>query len=281
MRQSVRVVGLAITIATIILIAFVATMVYSLYMTVATGEAIGFGDPTYTLSDGAITMAIPLYINNTGLYDMTDINVTTVVIVVPLSRDGGVRQPVEVASATTVIPLVRRGSTAETAHELTIDLTEMLERNLTFLLFEEAEMYTNVAMSFTYAKAMTFSVSAEGIEVPWGPPLYGLNVSDLTVELEDAVPVAKVWVGFENRSPMDLSGALTVELRNAHGNVVSSGTVELEAPSWTAWTGTVSMPVEDPSLITPEGEVWLYVSVGGVTVGPVVIPYSGLVWWWP
>ena len=280
MKQSVRAVGLAVTVATIILIAFIATMVYSLYTTVATGKAIGLGEPTYTLTDGALTIAMPLYINNTGLYDMTDINITTIVVVAPLGREGA-GQPVEIASATTVIPAVRRGSTAEEIHELTISLTEILERNLTFLLFEEAEMYTNIAVSFTYAKAMTFSVSAEGIEVPWGPPLYGLNVSDLTVELEDAMTVAKVCVGFENRSPMDLSGALTVELRNAHGEVFSTGTVDLNAPSMTAWRGVVSMPVEDPSLVTSEGEVWLYVSVGGVTVGPIVIPYSGLVWWWP
>lgn len=38
MRLAVKVIGLAVTVATIILIAFLGSMIYSLYTTFATGE---------------------------------------------------------------------------------------------------------------------------------------------------------------------------------------------------------------------------------------------------
>ena len=269
MRQAVKVIGLAVTVATIILIAFIGTMVYSLYTTFATGEAVYFGDVDYKFSDGAITLIIPVYMNNTGLYDMTDINITTVVV----DERGN-----QLSCATTMIPVVKRGSTWEGFHELTISLSQIVERNLTYLLFEEADLYTDVLMSFTYARAVTLGVSVEGVEVPWGPPLYGLNVTDVTLRFEDATPVAEMRMYFENRSPIDLVGTLTVELRNADGTLVAMGTVDLNAPSWTAWSGVIRMPLEDVNLITPEGEVWLYVTIGGSLAGPIVIPYSGLGW---
>jgi len=269
MRLAVKVIGLAVTVATIILIAFLGSMIYSLYTTFATGEAVYFGDVDYELSDGSITLIIPVYVNNTGLYDMTDINITTVVV------DGRGNQ---LSCATTTVPVVKRDSTWEGFHELTISLSQIVEKNLTYLLFEEADLYTDVLMSFTYAKAVTFGVSVEEIEVPWGPPLYGLNVTDVTLRFEDTTPMAEMWIYFENRSPIDLVGALTVELRNADGTLVATGTSDLNAPSWTTWSGVIRMPLEDVDLITPEGEVWLYVTIGGSLVGPIVIPYSGLGW---
>lgn len=70
MRQSIRALGWTITISMLILFAFLATAVYSVFQTVVMEQGIKFGEFQSHPSNDTFVLSIPITVNNTGYYDI-------------------------------------------------------------------------------------------------------------------------------------------------------------------------------------------------------------------
>ena len=77
MRQSIRALGWTIAISMLILFAFLATAFYSVYTTIATGEGIGLGGLQTGFQNDEVVFSMPININNTGYYDMTEFTIAS------------------------------------------------------------------------------------------------------------------------------------------------------------------------------------------------------------
>ncbi|MEM2111389.1 MAG: hypothetical protein QXX08_05875, partial [Candidatus Bathyarchaeia archaeon] len=78
MRQSIKALGWAITISTIVLFAFLVTAVYSMYQTVLTDRGLRFGEFQSYVSDNALIFSMPVAINNSGFYDITEFEIESI-----------------------------------------------------------------------------------------------------------------------------------------------------------------------------------------------------------
>jgi len=107
---------------------FMITCLYSamsLMMNLMAG-GIPLGEPEVSFSDGTATISLPFSINNTGLYDISDLNITT--CIADYNRT-------LISTSTTIVPLIAHGSCIEEVHNISISLDKIVSKNTTYLLF--------------------------------------------------------------------------------------------------------------------------------------------------
>jgi len=254
MKQSIRALGWAVTISMLLLLAFVATAFYSAYDMLATGQGIGLGDLQTSYSNNEVVLSMPITVNNTGYYDMTELNVSTMV----KDYDGAA-----VVSGTTEIPEIRRGLTESTLHNLSLSLTDILS-NMTHLLFNDTEFRIDLSIAFRYAHAFSFQITMANTSMPWGAPLCGLDLREAGPPSFNGTHLTMdITLEVENHSLLDIVADLDLRVYNQMERHLGSGTRLLHVPSLSGLSGPIKavFPIENPSEYTGKGYLVAYLDI--------------------
>ena len=259
MRYAVRALGWATIIFWIFIIAFSTTAVYS-----AMNVRMGFGEPQIFLSNEFMVISIPLFINNTGFYDLSELNITANA----MDYNGSLA-----LTSTTFVPLIPRGSSVETTHNLSVSLEDIASWVRTYF-FNDTIFNVDLSMKLNFAHAVPFQVSMNKA-IPWGAPLYNFSIGQPSYDYYNVTHQRVIIpLSFENHSPyFGVDGVMRVEMCNASGGVIAYGTLSLDVPSYSTYEDQVELIV-DILKLTPSGEMHFYFETSAFSFGPVVMPYG-------
>ena len=254
MKQSIRALGWAVTISMLILFAFVATAFYCSYQMLTTGQGIGLGDFQASYSENGLVLSMPVTVNNTGYYDMTELNVSTML----KDYDGAA-----LASSNTEIPMIKTGITESTLHNLSLSLTDILS-NMTYLLFNDTEFRIDFSIAFRYAYAFSFQLNMGNMSMPWGAPLYGLDLREAgPPSFNGTHLLMDITLEVENHSFLDIAGDLDLRVYNQMGKRIGSGTGLLHVPPLSRLSGPVEavFEIENPMYLSDKGYLEAYLDI--------------------
>jgi len=250
-RQSIRALGWTITISMLILFAFLATVVYSVFQTVVMEQGIGFGEFQSHFSNNTFVLSIPVTVNNTGYYDITDFNTTTT-----LKDFNGTT----LITNSTFIMKISTGSTESRLHNLSLSLVDILS-NMTYLLFNDTEFKIDLSIGFRYAYALSFHLTVMNTSMPWGAPLHGLTIIEVRLSgFNGTHLILDAFLELENHSFFDIVGNLYLKIYNEAGGYIGSGMRPINVPSNSSLNGasTIAIEIENPMNYTGKGSVEVY-----------------------
>jgi len=214
MKWAIRALGWTIYILWLVVVVFTVTAVYS-----ATQLRIDFGEnPRTRTSGGTMTLLVPFSIDNKGFYDISDLNITTIV----QESNGAL-----VSNSSTVVPLISSGSKVDAAHNISITLNKMTPASLSRLLFNDTEFNVNMSLALKYAHVIPFEVSTEIKNFTWGAPLCNLALGDIQIIEPDYNTThvrAILPLCFENHSVFTLNGTVRTVIVNTLDKEVGGST---------------------------------------------------------
>jgi len=259
MRYVVRALGWATKIVWILMIFFAATSVYS-----ALNVKMSFGQPQIFPSSECMIISVPLFVNNTGLYDLSELNMTVTVT----DCNKSLASP-----STTFVPSIPRGSSIETVHNVSMSLDDITSK-LPNYLFNDSVFNLGLSLKLNFAHAIPFQVSTN-MTMPWGAPLYNFSIGQISYNFLNLThQEAIIPISFENHSPyFGIDGFMRVEIYNNDGELFGSSVSDLNVPSHSGYDGQVETIV-DVSKVTGSGEVHFYFETSAFSIGPLVMPYG-------
>ena len=259
MKYAIRALGWATKIIWILIVFFAVTSAYS-----ALNVRIGFGEPQVFPSSDSIVISIPLFVNNTGLYDLSELNMTVAV----MDYNGS-----SISTSTTFVPSIPRGSSIETAHNISMSLDDIMSKLLDYL-FNDTVFNIDLSLKLNFARAIPFQVSTN-MTIPWGAPLYNFSIGQISYNYFNLTyQEAVIPISFENHSPyFGVDGTMRVEIYKDNDELLGFGASDLNVPSHSSYDGQVETTV-DISKITGSGEVLFYFETSLFSFGPLVMPYG-------
>jgi hypothetical protein len=258
MRQAIRAIGWAIYVLWLVVIVFTVTAVYSAFQL-----GVDFRPPETSTSGGTISLLLPFSVDNKGFYDISNLNITTVI-----HESSGA----SVANTSTVVPLISSGNRVNATHKISISLENMTTDSLSRLLFNDTNLNIDLSLALEYARVIPLQISTN-FTMPWGAPLYNLTLGTVAVSPYNSTHVrATLPLSFENHSFFSLNGTVQTEIRNTSNQKVGGSTTPISAQPQSGVT-TIQLIVFFPlTSVSSFKEVRLYFDTSGFSYGPVVIP---------
>ena len=259
MRYAVRALSWATKIIWIFIVVFSATAVYS-----AMNVRMGFGQPQAYLSSGFVVISIPLFVNNYGLYDLSELNMTVDV----MDSKGSL-----LSASSTLVALIPRNSSIETTHNISINIDDATSQ-VQIYLFNDTVFNIDMSLKVKFAHAVPIQASMN-TTIPWGAPLYNFSVGQISYnDLNLTHQGVIIPMSFENHSPhFGVDGFMRVEIYNDNDELLGFSVSDLNVPSHSSYDSQVEMIV-DVSKITGSGEVHFFFETSAFSIGPVVMPYG-------
>jgi len=251
MKQAIKALSLATKILWIIIIIFSITAVYS-----AASLRISMDKPKISFSDGIIALSTPIFINNTGFYEITNLNITTHI----KNRDNKT-----VSTSTTIVPIIPSNNNIHRAHNITLNLKN-LTTELPYLAFNDSvfDIHTFVALRFANIIPIQMSTNATML---WGAPLYNFSIGEISIN--HAKKRIAVPLSFENHAFFNINGTIRLEVYSINNEQISTAEVIIELPSGSKFEDLVEMSV-DPSKLTHEGQIYVFFETSMLSVGPII-----------
>lgn len=270
MRQAARLLGWTTNILMILLATFAGTIVYSIYLVgrpLLLERELPFGEPQAEVSNGVVVVSVPFFFNNTGYYDISDVNVTTCIS----DYEGTL-----ISDSVTLVPLVAAGCGVELAYTvLNLSISNVTSGNLTYLLFQDGDFRMDTYISLRFAHALFLSVAMTNASMHWGAPLYNFSIGTLIPHFNGTHHLLYTPLSFENHSPfMNITGTMRVDVYNSRDEYVGSGRTLLDVPSGSRYEDPLKIIVEDPLRLTDKGKVHIYFETSMFSFGPLVISYG-------
>jgi len=257
MRQALRALGWATKVLLILIIIFCVTSVYSVF-----NLRMGFGEPQAMCSEGILLVSFPFFVNNSGYYDLSDLNLTTQVI----DHNGTI-----LSSSATFVPLVTRGSNIVTMHNVSINLDNT---NLARLLFQDDNFEASMSIAMKFARTIPIEILMNET-IPWGAPFYNFSIGGITYSFNGTHYLGVASISFENHSHFsNVAGTIQFEIYNDKGEYVGSCRKSLDVPSNSGYEDQIELVIDDPTKLTPSGQVYVFFETSMLSFGPVVIPYG-------
>ncbi len=259
MSYVVRALGWATKILWVLIAAFSVTSVYS-----AMNVRVGFGASQVFLSRGLVVLSIPLLVNNTGLYDLSELNITADVMDFNESL---------LSTSTTFVPLIPRGGSVEIIHNMSIGPDDIASKAPTYL-FNDTIFDVQISARLNFAHTIPLQISTN-MTMPWGAPLYNFSIGQISYDYLNLTHQRLIIpTSFENHSPyFGVDGFMQVEIYNDNDELLGFGMSDLNVQSHSAYNDPVEIIV-DFSMITRSGEVHFYFETSTFSTGPVVMPYG-------
>lgn len=245
MKPAVRALSLAIIILWILIIVFSVTAVYSVMKI-----GIDFGEPQAFPSSNGAVFSLPFFINNSGYYDISKLNVTTRIT----DYNGTL-----LTQSNTFVPLVSGGSNVKAVHNVYIDLSEIMPMDYIELFFNDSFFGLDTFVTLNFAHVIPVQISANAT-IPWGAPFYNVSVGDISILPHNSTHgKVVITVSFENHSLSDMVGTMQLEIYNDVGELVTSGKTSLNVPSQHDYDEQVDMYLSlgGVSKLTESGKVCL------------------------
>jgi hypothetical protein len=257
MKNAARALGWATKALWILLIAFSTTAAYS-----AITLRIGFGEPQTTYSEDATITSLPFLINNTGFYDITDLNFTTVI------KDA---EGKAISTSTTFAPLIASGGNIEVVHNISLSVNDL---NLTVFAFEDTIFETDNSVRLKFANAVPIQMSTNG-SMDWRAPLHSFSIGEISYSFNGTHLIGTATLSFENHSPfLNVTGTIRYELYNNQGEYLGFGQTNVDVTPYSSYQGQSEIVVDNPAKLTPSGEIHVYFDMTLFSFGPVVMLYG-------
>lgn len=248
MRQAIRALGWATKIFWIVIAVFMITCLYSamsLMTSLMTGD-IPLGKPELSFSNGTATVSLPFSFNNTGLYDISDLNITTCIA----DYNGTL-----ISASTTFVPLIPHGNNVEETHNISISLDNIVSKNLTYLFFNSGNFSIEIFAGLKFAHIFPFQMSIN-TTMPWGAPLNNFSIGEISFDYINRKII--IPLSFKNDSPyFDVSGNIHFDIYNYENELVDSGTTTLDVKSGESYEGPLELFV-DPSTLEERGRIHFF-----------------------
>jgi hypothetical protein len=258
MKYVAKALGWTTIIFWILIITFTGTAIYS-----ASNLRIGFGDTRVSSSTDQLMVSMPLFVNNTSYYDISDLNLTTHV----LDDTSSV-----VSTSATLLPSIPPGRHVETAHSVTLNLTELTHRAPSYL-FNDTTLIVDMILKLRYASAFALQVS-QNETLDWGAPLYGFAAGGVSYQFHNATHQrATVPLSFANHSFLNVTGTILWEIYNATDDLLASGVLTVDALPQSTYEGQIEAFV-DASRVTGAGTLHFSFEFSWFTFGPLVVSYG-------
>lgn len=243
MKPAIRALGLATTILWILIIVFSVTALQSII-----NLDIGFGEAQIFPSSEGMMFSLPFFINNTGYYDISELNVTTRIT----DYNGTL-----LALSKTFVPLVSRGSSVETAHNISVDLRDVMSMDYIQLFLNDSffGLDTSIALNFAHIIPLQISTNAT---IPWGAPFSNFSIGEISsLPHNDTHSEVVIPLSFENHAFFGITGTMQLETYNDVNELVASGKTDLDVPSQHTYEGQVYAyaSLDDVSKLTESGNV--------------------------
>lgn len=242
MRHTIRALSWAIIILWVITLLLPITVALSL-LKLLEPNAIGFGEQTVSFSNGAFSLSTPFYINNTGDYDLSDMNITILV--------GSGNKTL--STFTTPLLNVPAGTVLNSSYDVSFTLEEIAAKS-TELLTEDTDLNLSMSASFRIAYVIALGLSTT-MTMPWGAPLHNLTVSEVSYDVSSQE--LSVSVSFENHAAFTPTGAISLEIYDNKSQLIGSTEEYLEIPSGEPFSMSFNLTI-DPTKITEKGFVRIY-----------------------
>ncbi len=207
MRQTIRALGWLIAILWIVTLLLPVTVIFSLSNLLAP-NTVGFREPNYSLSNTVFSMSAPFYINNTGFYDLSELNTTVL-----LRNDNRT-----IAASSHQLPNVPAGTTVDSAYEFSFNLQEIASNNKE-LLTNDADLDLDISLSFRVAYVITFGLATD-FTTQWKAPFYNLTVTDS--HYNNTTKKFSINMSFTNHAYFTIDGPLWIEIYNNRSETIST-----------------------------------------------------------
>jgi len=251
MKQAIRALSIATKILWTLVIIFSLTAVYS-----AASLRIGLGEPKTSFSNGIIALSIPMFINNTGFYEIANLNITTHL------ED---RYGKTVSTSTTIVPTIPPSNNVQKAHSITLNLTN-LANEFPYLAFNDTVFGMHTFVALRFADVIPIQMSANGT-IPWGAPFYNFSIGKISfdyAQMKVAVPLT-----FENHAFFSINGTMRLEIYNNKNEKISATNIMIDALPGFRFEGIMEMSV-DLSKLTHEGQIYVFFETPVLSVGPII-----------
>jgi hypothetical protein len=252
MKPAIRALGIATIVIWIFLIVFAATAVYSVM-----NLGVGFGEVEFFPSINGVVLSLPFFINNTGYYDISELNISTRII----DSNGTLLK-----LSQTFVPLVSRGSNVEAAHNISIESDDIMER--IELVFNDSSFVFDTSITLNFANIVPVQMSMN-MTMPWGAPFSNVSVGEISrLPFNATHDRVVVPLSFENHSFFDVTGTMNFEIYNDVEELVTSGETSLDVQSESTYDEQVDMylSLTDASRLTESGKVRLIFETSMFTV---------------
>ena len=249
MRQATRALGWATTILWIAVAVFIGTCLYSA-MEVVQANMGGnlLGDPAFSSSNGSATISFPFSFNNSGFYDISDLNIST-----QITESTGS----QISSAHTNIDLIAPGSHIEDVHNISFSLTQIASENLAHLLFDSGNFSVEFLIGLRFAYIFPFQLSVETV-MPWGAPFSNLSIGEPVFDFINRN--VTIPYSFRNNSPFNITGTVSANIYDSGNALAGSGMTILNAESSRPFADTLVIqisPTADLSDLYETGRIRL------------------------
>jgi hypothetical protein len=259
MKVPIRIIGIATSVFWVFLIVFSASALYSM-------KDIQFrlGEPrTSTTDDNELLFSFPVYIVNTGYYNLAQLNVSTKI----LNQSG-----LMITQGYTSIPLIRAGATINATHNMRLNLTDLSENNQD-LLFYDSELMVKVMVNMKAAEVIPVQASYNS-SIQWGAPLHNLKVGTIQPEEFNAThALVTIPVSFENHAFFDLTGTVQVYVYSQTNARLATVQAGIQAPQHSSYAETLELYIPLTASNGTRLEVFLVTPL--FSLGPLVISHAG------
>jgi len=259
MKQVIRALGWATSTLWIFIIVFSVTALYSV-----SNIDIGLGEAQIFASSEGMMFSLPFRIDNKGYHDISELNITTRVT----DCNGTL-----ITSSQTLVPLVSKGSSIETAHNISISLKDIMSIEFTPLLFSDSFFDLGTFISLNFAHTIPFQMSTNAT-ILWGAPFYEFSTVKVSTHPYNSTHWEVITsLNFENHAFLNITGIIQLEIYNNINEQVTSGETSMDVPSGSRYEGQVITYIDlvDASRLTESGNV----RVNFMT------PMFTLEWWSP
>ncbi|MCW4016662.1 MAG: hypothetical protein NWF06_09860 [Candidatus Bathyarchaeota archaeon] len=196
MNIAIRMLKVSTFILWAVIIFFSVTSVYSVM-----NLGVNVGEVQMHPSSNGVTLALPFSIDNSGYYEIADLNLTTRAT----DPSGTVLDLTE-----TFVSSIPQGTIINASHKIEIGLDDIMALDYTSLLLEDSEFNVEIFAALNFARAVPVQLSTS-TTIPWGAPLANFFVGDISVD-NIANGEASMRLSFENHAILDLEGTLKLEV---------------------------------------------------------------------
>lgn len=215
MRHTVNALRLIIIILWIAVLLLPVSVALSMWKIFETRNNVCLGEPSFFISNGNLSFSVPLYMNNTGFYDISELGINIQLC------DGSKK----ILKFSTKPLSIAAGRTVKSNLSASVSLTEVFSRDRE-LLTNSKDLNVSIALRFQAASILAFNV-ARNFTYKWGPPFSNLTINYMGKNITHI----SFSVGFHNNASFPLSGSLHVKLYNLQNVSIGSAVQALDVES--------------------------------------------------
>jgi hypothetical protein len=251
MKQAIKALNIAVKLLWGIVLVFTVTSAYSL-----ANFKISFGEPKTSISEGSVSLITPLFINNTGFYEITNLNITTTV---------KTHQNYTLSKSTTTILRIAPNQFIQKAHNITLDFRNP-DTELQSLAFNDSLLDLNAIVGLKFANVIPVLLTINAT-MQWGAPLNNVSIGEITLD-----PIAEkliIPLYFENHAFFDVNGIMRLEAYNDHSEQIGNTDLIVVVPSGHNLEDLIEI-VLDPAKFTSEGQIRVFFNSSLFSAGPIL-----------